>query len=88
MRVARSPGVSARFPGYAHAGALFRDRLPTVGRSIAVDGQTRVTAQPQGCVEMTRQAPGDFRRSRIPADVIRQLGGLEAEVAQQPRYAI
>jgi hypothetical protein len=37
---------------------------------------------------MTRQAPGDFRRSRIPADVIRQLGGLEAEVAQQPRYAI
>src|SRR5512132_1560166 len=37
---------------------------------------------------MTRQAPRDFHRSRVPADVLRQSGGLEAEVAQRPRYAI
>ena len=60
-----------------------------VERPIAVDSETRVTAQHQGCVEMTRQAPGDFRRSRIPADVIRQLGGLEAEISpERPWYAI
>jgi hypothetical protein len=75
-------------PRYADAGTLFRDRLSTFERSITVDGQTRVTAQHQGCIEMTRQAPRDFRRSRIPGDVIRQFGGLEAKRAQPARYPI
>ena len=75
-------------PRYADAGTLFRDRFGAVERPIAVDSETRVTAQHQGCVEMTRQAPGDFRRSRIPADVIPQLGGLEVQIPQQPWYAI
>ena len=64
---------------HGHTGTLFGNGLRMAGRSIAVDDQTGVAAQHQGCVETGREALRHVGRPRIPANMIGQMNRLEAK---------
>jgi hypothetical protein len=70
---------------HRHTGTMFGDGFRVAGRSIAVDDQTRVAAQHQGCVETGREAARHVGRPGIPANMIGQMDRLEAKGAEPLR---
>ena len=59
----------------------FGHGIRCIDRSIAVDHETRVAAQYQGCIEIGREAACHIGGTRIPGDVIGQLDRVQPEGA-------